>query len=172
MRVRKAAAALSFLAAATSVAEVRESGTERRLSLGAGPPSLAMPRDDWSQQGERWRADKVVVYYLYTSDRHAAAFSVYINGAPSCNTADACLDVSLTNPMDKEAKDLKRGRSGAFSFAHFHVDKPAGLPVHQTHVQASALVGGRWFDVHISTLGTERPDPAPLLAILESLSVD
>ena len=160
-----------LLAAATGLAEMREyGGGDRYLSLKANTAALFLPMDDWRLGVERVRPDGQVVYYLFSSERRKTTLSLYINGVPSCRTPDACLELSLTNDAYAQARDLTRGATGPFKFAHFWLDRPMGAPVQQTHVLASAVVGGHWFDVHLSSVGNERPDPAGLLKTLGAIS--
>jgi len=66
---------------------------------------------------------------------------------------------------------LRKSGEGPFTVALFFLDQPRGLPVFEAQLLASAYVDGQWFDVRISKLGNERPDPAPLLAVLRGLSI-
>jgi len=161
-----------FAAAANGAhADVLDSATERALSLFSNAPSLVIPRSDWVIGSERVRQDRLVVYYLMSSESAKVTFSVYINGAKVCESAERCLELSLTNPNYNDARDLGRTDVGPFKAAHFHIDKPLGVPLQQTHVLASGVMNGHWFDIHLSSAGKERPHLAPLLEILRTFSI-
>ena len=171
-QVRTLALALAcILLSGRGAADVRDSAQERALSLAEGTPAIVLPREDWVLGGERVRADRAVVYYLLSSEKRAVTLSVYINSVPSSQDAASLLTSSLSNPTYKSAKDTTRVDVGQFRAAHFHIEHAAPRPMVQTHVQASAMVGGHWFDVHISKAGQEKPDPAPLLELLGSIKL-
>lgn len=160
-----------FLAAGLAIADVRDTIAERQLSLSENAPALAIPRSDWILGSERVRQDKLVVYYLLSSEGAQATFSVYINAAGACADASDCLEKALTNPSYKEAKEIERTEVGPFKAVHFYIDKPGGAPFQQTHLLASVVVKGHWFDIHLSAAGKERPSPTQLLQVLKTFSV-
>jgi hypothetical protein len=152
-------------------ADVRDTATERLLSLSADSPSLVIPRADWTIASERIRQDRLVVYYLMGSDGAKATFSVYINSSGVCKAVDDCLSMSLKNQSYKDARELARTDIGLFKVAHFYLDKVMGKPIFQTNVLASVIVNGHWFDIHLSSAGTERPELKPLLELLKTFSI-
>ena len=79
--------------------------------------------------------------------------------------------MSLKNQSYKEARDLERTDIGPFKVAYFYIDKLMGKPISQTNVLASAVVNGHWFDIHLSSIGPERPDPKQLLELLKTFSI-
>lgn len=160
-----------FYVAGLANADVRDTAAERQFSLSETAPVLAIPRSDWILGSERVRQDKLVVYYLLSSEGAQVTFSVYINAAGACLVASDCLEKALTNPTYKEAKEIERTEVGPFKAVHFYVDKPGGAPMQQTHLLASAVVKGHWFDIHLSAAGKERPSPTQLLQVLKTFSV-
>jgi hypothetical protein len=55
-----------------------------------------------------------------------------------------------------------------FSHAWVNSEAFAALP---GNVVASAYANGYWLDIHISSGGAERPDPAPLIELLKEVSI-
>ena len=163
---------LALLAASSAAfADGRDTESERALSLAANGPALVVPRGDWVLASERVRKDRLVVYYLMSSESAGVTFSVYINGAKACSTVDRCLELALDNPGYEAAKDMARVEVGGFKAAHFHVEQPMGAPVQQVNVVAAGLRDGIWFDVHLSAVGKEKPALAPILELLKGFSL-
>ncbi len=162
-----AALALGGLA----MADVNDTPTERRLSLPSSSAGLVIPREDWLLLGEERRPGDTAVYYMLSSQSRQMLFSVYVDRTDICQSADACLEVALSNPQYKEAKGLQKSALGQFKVAQFALDQPQGAPIKQVHLIASAYVGGLWFDVHISRGNKERPDAAPLFEFLRKIAI-
>lgn len=160
-----------FFAAGLAVADIRDTVTERQISLTENAPALVIPRSDWILGMERVRQDKLVVYYLLSSEGAQVTFSVYVNGAGACKVASDCLEMALANPSYKEAKEIERTEVGPFKALHFYLDKPGGAPIQQTHLLASAVLKGHWFDIHLSATGKERPSPTQVLQVLKTFSL-
>ena len=158
-------------AASAALADVRDTETERALSLKAGGPALVMPRGDWVLASERVRKDRLVVYYLLSSESAGVTFSVYINGARACEAVDRCLELALDNPGYEAARDIARVEAGGFKAAHFHIDRPMGADVQQANVVAAGLRDGVWFDMHLSAVGKQKPEVAPMLELLKGFSL-
>jgi len=171
MRPVLALAALLASLCGTAAADVNDVMTERRLSLPASPVSLSFARQDWALTQEQRRDGDTAVYYLHSSKARLMFFSVYLDKTDSCASAAACLEASLKNPNYKDAKGLQRSTQGPFRLATFHLDNPHGTAVKQGHVLASAYLNGVWVDVHLSNVGQERPDLAPLLEFLKTLTL-
>jgi hypothetical protein len=164
-------ALLALLAGRAGMADVVDSPTERRLSLATDTPAIVVPREGWVIAKEKRRAAGRGVYYALEDERRQMIFSVFIEKGSACQSADACLETALANPTFEDARDLKKTAEGPFRVAQFYLDQPRSLPVFQAQLLASAFVEGQWFDVRISKLGKERPDPAPLLALLRRLAI-
>ena len=162
---------LAFFAAAAFpvLADVRDTPTERALSLPAGAPALVIPRGDWTISREQRRPGDTAVYYMLTSESGQMVLSAYIDKTNACKSSEACLDEALKNQSYKDAKEQKAFESGPFKAAEFFLDQPKGTPIKQAHVLAAAYVDGHWFDLHISKSGPERPDPVALAELLKSL---
>ena len=152
-------------------ADVRDTDRERVLGLPQPRPALALPKGDWTIQREQRRDGGTAVYYHLASDKTKLNFSVYIDKTTACSDADGCLKAALENKSYKEAKEMSVSSSGPFKVAAFFLDQPAGLPIQQAHVLASAYVEGVWFDIHISLAGKERPELAPLLELLKTVEL-
>jgi hypothetical protein len=158
-----------LLWASAARCDVRDTETHRQLSLGPSTPLLALPREDWVLAIERVRKDRAVVYYMLSSEQRGASFSVYINSQPQSQEASELLAASLKNPAYKAAKDMERGESGPFRLAYFTTEAVAPNASVQSHIQASALVGGHWFDVHVSKSARDKVDKQVLLEVLQTL---
>ena len=159
------------LIARGALADVNDVFNERRLSIPSSSVSISFPREDWTLTQELRRERDTAVYYMHASNARHMFFSVYLDKTDSCKSAASCLDASLKNPAYKEAQGLRRMEQGPFHLALFHLDNPKGAQVKQGHVLASAYMDGVWLDVHLSSVGKERPDLAPLLDFLKTLSV-
>ena len=94
---------------------------------------------------------------------------MYINSQPPSQDAGELLAGSLKNPAYKAAKDVEQGESGPFKLAYFATPAIAPTPMVQSHLQASALLGGHWFDVHISTAAKDKVDKQLLLDVLQTI---
>lgn len=162
---------LMAMAAPQAGADVRDTPSERAFSLSSGAPALALARGDWTISREQRRPGDAAVYYLLTSERARLVLSVYIDKSTVCQSAEACLRTALENKSYAQAKDQKAFEAGPFKATQFYLDQPNGVPVKQAHVLAAAYVDGHWFDVHISKTGAERPDLAPLVELLQGLSI-
>jgi hypothetical protein len=167
--LRTLSLALIAVAAFPALADVRDTPTERALSLPAGAPALVIPRGDWTISREQRRPGDTAVYYMLTSESGQMVLSAYIDKTTVCKSAEACLDEALKNQSYKDAKEQKTFESGPFKAAQFFLDQPKGTPIKQAHVLAAAYVDGHWFDLHISKSSPERPDPAALAELLKSL---
>jgi hypothetical protein len=162
---------LAALSAFQASADVRDTPTERALSLPAGTPALVVKREDWVISREQRRPGDTAAYYMLTSERAQMVLSVYIDKSMACQSADACLQEVLKNPSYKDAKEQKALGAGPFKAATFFLDQPKGTPIKQAHLLAAAYHEGLWFDVHISKSGPERPNLAPLVELLKSLAI-
>lgn len=169
--LRHALLSLLVFAALPACADIRDTASERALSLPAGTPALVVPRGDWVISREQRRPQDSAVYYMLTSDGTKMGLSAFIDKTTTCTSADACLQEILRNPAYKESQDQKFTQAGPFKVTTFYLDQPMGTKIFQAHVLAEAYVDGHWFDVHISKAGSERPDMAPLLELLKSLSI-
>jgi hypothetical protein len=152
-------------------ADVRDTPSERIFSLPAGAPALVIKRGDWTISREQRRPGDTAVYYLISSDSSRLTLSVYIDKSTACQSADACLKMALQNKSYAAAKDEKPVEAGPFKAVAFYIDEPGGAPVKQANIMAEAYVDGHWFDVHISKVGKERPDLAPLVELLQGLTI-
>ena len=166
---------LALLAAALlplpSVAEVVDNGAELRLFIPVNPVGISFSKDDWTIQKEKRKSGGMGAYYLMYSGKRLMNFSVYIEKSTACSSADACLDATLKNKMYDDAQDMQRATVGPFKAAFFYLDKPMGQQLYQSNLQASALVDGIWFDVHLSMVGKERPDVNLLLEFLKTVTI-
>jgi hypothetical protein len=160
-----------MLIASQANADVNDTASERRLSLPSGAPGLVMPLADWALNKEQRRPDGKVAYYMMSSEKARAVFSVYIDRMGPCRSADDCLKEALKNPMYQNAQEIKLSEDRQFKVAYFYLDKPQGLAVSQAHVLASAYIDGLWFDIHLSRTGQERPDIGTLLDLLKTMQL-
>jgi len=163
--------ALAFFVASHASADVRDTTTERTLSLPSGAPALVVKREDWVISREQRKPGDTAVYYMLNSDGTKMILSVFIDKSTVCQSSEACLKEALKNESYREAKEQKTFEAGPFRAAQFYLDQPRGAPIKQAHVLAAAYVDGHWFDVHISKSGSERPDLTPLVELLKSLII-
>ncbi|MFZ6647921.1 hypothetical protein ACO0LO_19505 [Undibacterium sp. TJN25] len=154
-----------------AMADVKDTPTERRLSIPGSVRGIVMPREDWTLTREQLRPGDTAVYYMFSSERRKLFFSVYIDKTNVCQSSDTCLETALKNSQYKDAKELQKSDDGQFKIAQFFIDHPQGTPINQTNLLASAYVDGQWFDIHISKVGKERPEFAPLLEFLQAVVV-
>ena len=152
-------------------ADVRDTPSERTLSLPTGKPALVIPRSDWVIAREQRKPGDTTVYYLLNSGETQLILSAYIDKSTVCRAADECLQSALKNQSYNDAKELKMLDAASFKAASFYLDNPKGAPVKQAHVLAAAYVDGVWFDVHISKGGAERSELGQLVELLKSLSI-
>lgn len=168
---RLLAAGILALAPGLAAADVNDSASGRRLSIPSSPVGVTLPREDWALEREQRRQGDTAVYYMLASPSKQLVFSVYIDKTEACKSAEACLEAALKNASYKEAQNLERDAREPMKFAKFYLDNPRGAPVKQAHILASAYVDGVWIDIHISKTGRERPDLAPLLELLNAITV-
>jgi hypothetical protein len=164
-------AIVAAVATDQATADVRDTSTERALSLPSGAPALVVKRNDWVISREQRRPGDTAVYYMLTSEATQLVLSVYIDKSTACQSSESCLAEALKNQSYKEAKEQRAFEAGPFKAAQFYLDQPLGKPIKQAHVLAAAYLDGHWFDVHISKSGQERPDIIPLVELLKNLSV-
>jgi hypothetical protein len=153
-------------------ADIVDTPTERHLSLKSATVHLSIPRRDWVITREQRNPDGSNVYYALSSDQLKTLLSVYIDKPTACHSAAGCRDLVMRNPAFKDAKDLQTLDVGKFSVSQFYLDKPQGLALVQTNLVASAYVDGYWFNLHISKVGNERPDPASLVELLKEFTIE
>ena len=171
MKHLRAALALLALLSSIAHADVQDTPSERAFSLSAGSPALVVPRSDWTISREQRRPGDTAVYYMLSSANTQMFLSTYIDKSDACRSADDCLREALKNKSYVDAKEQKTFDLPSFKVASFYLDNPMGTPFKQAHILAAAYVEGVWFDIHISKAGTERPDLAPLMELLKSLSI-
>lgn len=164
---------LLALGASLANGDIRDSDTHKLLSLADGGPVLSLPREDWTLSLQRMRQDRAVVYYMLTSERHRMSFSVYINSVPPSKDPGVLRDASMKNPAYGAAKLIEHSESGPYKLAYFVTELPVQSASQrvQTHIQASAIVGEHWFDIHISAAARNRTEKAVLLEILKSITI-
>jgi hypothetical protein len=161
----------ALLLTAAARAEITDTGSERQLSLPSATARLILPRRDWVITKEQRRSDDKAVYYSLESAQRKIIFSVFIERTTVCNSAFTCRELAMKNQSYRDAKDMKTFDLGIFSVSQFYLDQPQGLSVIQANVLASAYVDGYWFDIHISKVGTERPDQGSLIELLKEVSI-
>jgi hypothetical protein len=171
MRLSILLAALLSAATSSAIADVKDSSSERALSLPNGTPAIIIQKEGWLLQQERRRQGDTAVYYLLSNERSQLNFSVYIDKTESCQDAATCLKSALKNPSYKDAKEFSETEIGLFKAVQFYTDQPNGMAIKQAHILASAYVDGQWFDVHISKAGKERPEIGPLIEFLRTVAV-
>jgi hypothetical protein len=160
-----------ILACSTATADVNDTANERRLSIPASSRTIVLPREDWTIVKEMRKAGDTGFYYMLTSQRRQMFFSVYIDRTDNCRSAQACLDTAMANASYKNDRDVRRSDVNQFKVAQFALDSASGPSMKQANVSASAYIDGLWFDVHISKVGAETPELAPLLDFLQTVSI-
>jgi hypothetical protein len=141
------------------------------IGLRGAKDVLAFPGRDWLVDNRRTTPDGSATLLRVRSDERRIVLSVFVEREGDCHSATECLDRTMTNPLYRDAADIARLEAGPFHAAAFFLDKPAGTPVYQANVQASALVNGLWYDVHISKTAGSRPGMEPLMKVLRSLRI-
>ncbi len=164
-------AALAALRNATWVAPspAANAAGEVVIAFPGAKDALVLPGKGWVLSAERTNKNATAIYRRYSDG--GLVFSVFIEKERACHSAAECLDASLKNPQYAKAAELTKSVEGPFAAARFFLDKPAGAPIYQADVQASALANGYWYDIHLSTAGDKRPDMERLLAVLRSISI-
>jgi len=160
-----------ILACCAATADVNDTPTGRRLSTPTSSRAIALPREDWTLVKEMRKAGDTGFYYMLTSHRRQMFFSVYIDRTDKCRSAEACLDIAVANASYKNARDLRKSDVNQFKVAQFVLDSSSGPPIKQANLSASAYIDGLWFDMHISMVGAETPELAPMLDFLQAVSI-
>lgn len=166
-------ACILALAAAPACADFRYAGSKLQLYLPQLSWAVALPKDDWEIAQEKRRPDGTGLYYFASSAAKALQFSIYFDRSSACSSGAACRELWKNNsgPAFKDARDPVEFERNGFSVLHFHLDKPAGMPVVQANASAHAYRDGYWIDVRVTKVGATLPDSAALLALIDSLSI-
>lgn len=167
--MHKSIALLLVFFATMCKAEVSATATEIRVSLHASSPSLVIPREDWAVVNQSRAGSRSAT--LLSSEQRGATMFVYIHGEPSCSSANDCFTGALKTPSYKAAQDLKIVELSPFNVALYWLANPKGAPINQDNVFASTIVNGQWFVITLSAASKEKPNWAPLLEILKTVSI-
>ncbi|APV48911.1 hypothetical protein BWI17_03955 [Betaproteobacteria bacterium GR16-43] len=169
--MKRIAAVLAALAAAPAAADFRINDAGLQFFVPQAPWALRLPRDDWQVLQEK-RSAGGGVYYFIASPSRELQFSIFLDKTDQCDSASACRDLWKRNTakVNEAARDLSERDRNGFSVVQFHLDKPGGHAVVQTNVSAHAYRDGYWIDVRVTKVGETRPDPEPLLAVLDAMA--
>jgi len=154
--------------------EVNDTETLRTFFTTKTACKLSAPRANFFISKEQIKPDGTTVYYNLTNEQQYINFSFYLDtlGA-ECNNTKACLDAAIKNPAYGKAKNLKTYDHSGFSVAEFSIEVPyKSTTIKQLNIVAEKYKNGCWADIHISQVGESLPEVGPLLAILESLTIE
>lgn len=152
-------------------AEMATGPTQLRFYVTGSRWAVTLPKQDWQVREERNR-DGELAYHMLSSESLHAHFSVYIDHSRACDSGESCRQQALKNPLYRGAKGLRKFRKGDFDVAQFRLDKPGGLAIQQSHLLAEAYRDGFWIDVHLSQSAPTTPDPAELLKLLDTITLN
>jgi archaellum component FlaG (FlaF/FlaG flagellin family) len=175
MFARSTAAIVLALLSGSAAADMTDSA--ERLEFYAPETSwrIAIPRQDWEVMQEKRKPDGGGYYYFVGSKAKGLQFSIYFDKTRGCTSGETCRAAFWRNgkpgPMFNDPQAVRQYERNGFHVVEFYVENVGGYPIKQANVSAHMYRDGYWVDVRVTKVGREAPDPAPLVAVIESISV-
>ena len=174
MRISVALPLLLGLIPISALADVRERAGNLEFFSPQVAWAVAIPKNSWRISDEKRRSDAVGYYYmLEAGDGQPMALSLYIDRTTDCSSGESCRERFWANRGSgmATAHEVQRFERNGFHIIQFTIDFPdPSASLKQMNASAHIYKDGYWIDVRVSLLAKE-PDPAALLKVIDSLSV-
>ena len=164
--------ALAMLRSARHVEPRAQATDDIRVAAPHGEWELRFPRQGWTLQDRKTRADGNGAYVHFAESQANVNVSFFIEPATRCRTAGECREMFWANPGPgyRGAQGLERLEINGFAVMKCTVPVTfGGLRLDQLNYSAHTVREGYWVDLHISKAPAEGRDAEGFSRFVESV---
>jgi hypothetical protein len=153
----------------------REQGGQLQFVAPRAPRAVTLPKDDWAVELQKRTPDGASSYYFVTSYAKPIQFSIYLDRTTACSSGETCRTRfwGQRGTEFQGARDVRMYVRNGFHVVQFWLElgSAGGMSVNQANLSAHMYRDGYWIDLRVSRVDRQVPDPAPMLELLDSITV-